>query len=250
MSVVGKKACKRQADLWVFVVIPILVVTFGEAFKNRIIWRMRVTDLIDLVFLAPFFLVMLLYFNHHVFYGQKERKLYLVALGLMTLVLYGHAMHLTGNAINTYSTEIQHYQDRIPADTYQLIYFFDENLGHWLLYMGFFGSLGIWMMADGKATDQTGTAYWQSILPGGLLGLSYAIAMVESSQPWMGFASAGWLIVCAIWSANQLRKGLRERWFESKWVRFGLAAALMLCIGELVYLAMMGSFIQPSQIGF
>ncbi len=241
-----EKTRPLRTAIWIFVLTPIVVVGLTEAFKTYLIWRLRIVDFVDLVFTAPFFLVMLLYFNHRIFMGQKERKLYLVSLGLMGLALYGHAMHLVGNAINTYSTEIHHYLGQIPPDTYEMIYFFDEDLGHWLLYTGLFGSLGVWMIAD----QQAKTLAWFDWLPGGVLGLSYAISLIESSQAWMGVAAAVWLVACALWNAGQAGKKLGEQLMQLPWARFGVTAAGMLILGQLLYLAIFGSFVQPSQLGY
>jgi hypothetical protein len=249
VRVSGKTSRKFQTGLWLFVIIPVLAVVFGEELKTRLIWRFRVVDFIDLVFLSPFISIMLIYFNQQVFFEQKERKLYLVALGLMVLTLYGQAMHLTANAINTYSTEINHYQDQIPVDTYQLIYFLDEDLGHWLFYIGLIGSFGIWMVADSQDTGNIQRRVWYGTLPGALLGMSYSVSIIESSQPWLGFTGAVWLLGCALWSSSKLNLTLKMRWLGSIWVRIGLTTALMLVIGELAYLIIMGSFVQPSQLG-
>jgi hypothetical protein len=242
----AKSASHTYRAIWIFVLVPIVVVGLTEAFKTHLIWHLRIVDFVDLVFTAPFFMVMLLYFNHTIFEGQKERSLYLVSLGLMILTLYGHSMHLVGNAINTYSTEINHYLDRIPSDTYEMIYFFDEDLGHWLLYIGLFGSMGMWIIADRR----TNKLSWFDWLPGGVLGFTYAISIIESSQPWMGFAAAFWLGACAIWSSRQAGVKLGEQLMRSRWARFGISAAGLLVFGELLYLVIFGGFIQPSQMGF
>lgn len=237
--------------IWSFVLIPLIVVGATETIKSYLIWRIRIVDYMDLVFMAPFLLVMLLYFNHQVYYKKKERELYFISLGMLAVTMYGHAMHLTGNTINTYSTEIHQYLDQIPPDTYELIYFFDEDLGHWLLYTGLIGSLGLWMIADQRYQP----ASWQDYAAGGLLGVCYAIAIIESSQAFIGFAAAVWLIACALYRSRSVHKnglltGLYQELSQSLWYRLGITTAIMLVAGEIVYFVAFGSFIQPSQLGF
>lgn len=239
----------QSISLWVFVLLPILAVVIGEAFKTRLIWYFRLVEIIDLLFLSPFYLVMLLFFTLTIFSGQRPGKLFPVALGLMGLTLYGQAMHLTGNAINTFSTEIRHYLQQIPSDMYQLIYFLDENLGHWIFYAGMFGSLGVWMVAERPESALPGPVGKTPTLAGAFFGLSYAVAVIESSQAWLGFLAAGWLLGCSFWSSRRHGMGWRLRWRQSTWVQFGLAAALLLILGELAYAGWVGGFIQPSQFG-
>lgn len=250
MSHTRKKTVQIQPiNLLVFVLLPILAILIGEMLKTRMIWYIRTTDMIDLLFLSPFYLVMLLFFNHKVFSGQRESNLYLVGLGLMGLTLYGQAMHLTGNTINCFGTEIRNYLDQIPSDMYQLIYFLDEDLGHWIFYAGMFGSLGVWMIADLPDSALPHPGWKVASLAGGLFGLSYAVAIIESSHPWIGFLAAVWLLGCSIWGSRRYGLGWQHRWKQSIWVQFGLAAALMLVIGELAYAGWVGGFIQPSQLG-
>lgn len=234
---------------WIFVLVPIVTTVMTEAFKTRLIWRIRLVDFIDLVFLAPFMLIMLLLINDQIYLGYNDRRLYRISLGLLCLTMYGHAMHLTGNAINTYSTEVHQYIDRIPSDTYELIYFFDELLGHYLFFTGILGTFGVWILADQRSQ----IASWQDYAAGGLLGVSYAIAIIESSQAWFGFVLSTWLLLCACYQSKcgtkcSLRK-FHQHMADSYWFRFGVVTAVMILLGEILYYFTFGSFIQPSQLG-
>lgn len=38
--------------------------------------------------------------------------------------MYGHAIHVTGDTIHTYLTEIHNYKQYIPNDAYELVYIY------------------------------------------------------------------------------------------------------------------------------
>ena len=229
--------------LWILVLVPSATVIATELNKRLLIWRIRIVDFVDLVFLAPFFLIILLSLHATVFANRSRRSSYWLSLALIGIFLYGHSMHLTGNAINTYSTEIHNYIDRLPADTYELIYFFDEVLGHLLLYGALFGLLGLWTVENDLIHERN----WSTFSSGILFGLSYAIALVESSQPWFGPLAAAWLVSCSLWKTYQIHKSWAFSWQSNPMVRFVLAAAVALLVGQLLYLALAGGFIQPSE---
>jgi len=242
----NKSSRNRIFLVWIFVLIPIFVIFITESFKTFLVWRIRIVDFVDLVFIAPFYLIVMLNIINTVFYENINRKHLFLSLGFLGIMLYGHAMHLVGNAINTYSTEINHYLDNIPPDSYELIYFFDEILGHIIFFVGLFGSIGLWIIAD----QQVQKPSWQEWVAGSISGLAYAIALIESSQPWMGIVAPLWLIFCLIISSRQNFRNIQLQLKNSFWARFGTASAIMILIGELFYLIIMGSFIQPSQLGF
>ena len=93
--------------------------------------------------MAPFFIFILLGLHFKIFAQSHHYVTSWISLVLICLFMYGHAMHLTGNAVNTYITEINNYMSLIPIDAYELIYFFDEKLGHMILYFSLFLLYGI-----------------------------------------------------------------------------------------------------------
>jgi hypothetical protein len=66
--------------------------------------------------------------------GARRRR---SAAGLLiTIFQVGRSVHIAADAIHTYATEIHpHYKQQVPADMLELIYFLDEDLGHWLLFV-------------------------------------------------------------------------------------------------------------------
>lgn len=231
--------------LWIFTVIPIIIVVITEANKRFLIGYMRIVDFIDLSVTAPFFLFVLLTILATIYSDEHPNRIFWISLFLIGIFLYGHAMHMTANSINTYSTEIQNYRAIIPNDTYALIYFLDEDLGHWLLYLGLFGVLGLLAYKSNIVGDRLGSAF----VCGALFGIAYAVAIVESSQPWLGPVLSLWLLGCNVVALKRRGLALRNAWQNNPMMQYTTMAAIFILVGMVVYLITMGSFVEPSQLG-
>lgn len=227
--------------LWLLVLFPLCLTFLTETNKSILIWRIRIVDFVDLVVLAPFFIYIFLCMHSKIFAQRYNSFTSWISLTLICSFMYGHAMHLTGNAINTYSTEIHNYISQIPYDTYELIYFFDEKLGHIILYFSLFLLYGIWML-ESKLSGKAKGAFFCGLIG----GLSYSISIIESTHPWLGFIAAFWLISCSIWSSIKESKP----WFihikNNPLNAFGVLVAIFIIIGEILYLFVVGSFKEPS----
>jgi len=229
--------------LWTFTLVPIVIVIITEASKGICIGYMRLVDFIDLTFIAPFMLVISLAIHATIFPEKRSGKIYWVLLVLIGVFIYGHSMHMTANSINTYSTEIKNYRNIIPNDTYSLIYFLDEDLGHWLLYLGLFGALGLWAYESTIWVEKFGNM----LFCGALCGIAYSVAFVESSQVWLGPILALWLVGCNIMSARKKEMSFFNIWRSNLMAQFTMMTALFILIGLIVYYVITGGFIEPSQ---
>jgi hypothetical protein len=238
-------AKKLTRLLWIFTVVPILIIAITEANKRFLIGYMRIVDFADLTITAPFFLLTMLAILATIYSGEQPNRLFWVSLFLIGIFLYGHSMHMTANAINTYSTEIQNYRAIIPNDTYSLIYFLDEDLGHWLLYFGLFGILGLWTYKSNIVSDRLGSAF----MCGALAGIAYAVAIVESSQPWLGPILSVWLFCCNVAALKRQGQTLKNTWRSNPMMQYTTMVAIFILVGMVVYFLVMGSFVEPSQLG-
>jgi hypothetical protein len=238
-----KKSNSLYIAIWLLALVPPLTIAVVELNKTILIWHIRIVDFVDLVFLAPFYLFVLLKIQSEVFYNKKTFAFWL-GLGVLSVFIYGHAMHLTGNAINTYSTEIHDYRMQIPIDTYELIYFFDENLGHWLIFAGLFGLMGIWLFEDALEDKR----FWLTAMPAIIIGLFQSISIIESSHPWLGLVALVFLTTILVIRLITHRENLIEILHKRPLARFVVIVILAILIGELIYFFVMGGFIQPSQI--
>lgn len=143
---------KRKWSIGLFIavlgLIPFVLWFGSELGRGGTIWYFRVNDLADFLIMAPIYIGVLTYLFYHMAKSKASTKLLLVFLAFIYLFVYGHAMHFTGNSINTYSTEVQNYKEIIPPDTYALIFFLDERLSHFLLFVAATGLICMWFIFD------------------------------------------------------------------------------------------------------
>jgi hypothetical protein len=231
--------------LWTLTIVPILIVIATEANKRVLIGYMRIVDFIDLVITAPFFLLISLAIHAVIFSGKPPNKSYWASLVLIGVLLYGHSMHMTANAINTYSTEIKNYRDIIPNDTYSLIYFLDEDLGHWLLYLSLFGLLGLWTWSCRLEISK----FSSLLVCGSLFGVAYGIAIVESSQVWLAPLLTIWLFGCNLFIARKNSQRFLDLLRTNPMAQFTTMAAICVIVGISVYFGITGGFVEPSKYG-
>jgi len=244
---VGENESRRWLVIlmWGLATIPPLLAVLTELNKTHLVWYMRVVDFFDLIVLAPFYLASFLALHGLIVYHER-RFAYWLGFVLIGAFMYGHAMHLTANAIDTYSFEIQDYKSIIPADSYALLHFFDENLGHWLLFGAYFALLGTWLWED----RFTGISWLHTVLPGMLLGAALAIAVVEGSHPWLGAVAVGLVLGLAFLRSRREHCSIVDLWKIHPVARFVIAAALAMAVAELLYWIVMGGFVQPSELGY
>jgi len=233
------------ALMWGLAVVPSLIALLTEANKTHLIWYIRIVDFCDLVVVAPFYLASLLAL-HVLITGRDRRFAYWLGVALIGVFMYGHAMHLTANAVSTFSTEIRDYRSIIPSDSYALLHFLDEDLGHWILFAAYYGLLGTWLWED----RFSGVAQVVTVVPGILLGIALAIAVVESSHAWIAAVGSALLLGLAFLRSRREHSTFAQLWKTRPVGRFVIAAAITAIITELLYWLAMGGFVQPSELGY
>lgn len=217
-------------------IMPIVVVIITELNKSVMIWHFRVVDLVDLILLAPFYLWILL--RIHFTLGLSERVVGASCV-LIACFLYGHAMHVTANSINTYITEVHQYREQVPGDAYDLIYFLDEDLSHLILFGSFFALLTIWSLNDSSLTSRNLSI--QMIGLGMVQGIAQGIAMIEASKPLLPFVIAGTILIM-LFIVSPIKSGI---------VRFYMiSTAIFMILTPLGYWIVLGDLEQPSRLTF
>eukprot|EP00698_Gefionella_okellyi_P018515 TRINITY_DN555_c0_g1_i3.p1 TRINITY_DN555_c0_g1~~TRINITY_DN555_c0_g1_i3.p1 ORF type:complete len:268 (-),score=31.55 TRINITY_DN555_c0_g1_i3:247-1002(-) len=146
----------------------------------------RVFDMLDPVFVTPFMAIAFKVVDGLVFAERplSRRNTILQWAAYLTFVMfvYGAAIHFAANAIHVFCTEVHHY--RLPDDLYGLIYFLDEDLGHWLTFASLFCTLAVYVMACKQPARRDD---WPLIAAATFMGLTWSIGVIESSHAWMGF---------------------------------------------------------------
>lgn len=237
--------------LLLFTLGDIALSLIGEALKTRLVWYMRTTDLIDLAALAPLYLVSLIMFHEAFLARGGAAWLRRAFLALAMIFMYGHAMHVTANAVNTFSTEIRSYGGVIPADAYALLYFFDETLSHWIVFLARFGLFAcLFELAAARPTEaERAHALWPGLALGALYGIWQAIVFTEGQKaplaPILALALGGlwaWRYHASKSSLAGFLRGEPIRAFVA-----GLVPSMLLGLG--LYALVAGGFVEPSKLG-
>lgn len=225
-----------------FTLVPIATVLLLEWNKHVLIWHFRIVDFVDLVVLAPFYAA-ILFAIHVTLFGRSNQTatLHAVSLGCIAVFLYGHAMHITANSINTFATEVNDYRERIPNDMYDLIYFLDETLSHYLIFVALFALLLLWGRLP-FAIDVLSSRERQVMLGLGFFqGSGQAIAMVEARKAALaiGLALGTWVYIAWHHRAAAGQTAMQQ------YIR-GMAIALVLTL--IIYVIVIGDFTSPSDL--
>lgn len=122
----------------------------------------------------------------------------------------GHGMHLSANSIHNLIDAFAKSSSSslVGSDIFKLVYFFDEDLGHWVWHIGMIGLAAVlihheWRNPIGARTD------WRLAIPGGVLyGFTLFAIFVEGQTVILGLPFA-LLVVLFGWFAQ--RANLSQR---------------------------------------
>lgn len=227
------------------------VTLLGEAFKTHLVWYIRFADFVDLLILAPVYLISLLFLQDQFLKAKAARGLRRTFLGLAFLFLYGHAMHVTANAINTFSTEIRDYAAILPRDTYDLIYFLDETLSHLIVFLSRYGLIACLVVLEtrSQAPAWRGQSAWLVGGAGPLFGLWEAVVFIEGQKVWLVPPLVAALVLLWIWQwrASQAPLWTFLRSGPATTFTAGLLPAMLAGLG--IYALAVGGFAEPSELG-
>jgi hypothetical protein len=183
----NEKKTNPHRLLLLILLLPVAAYLFREFVTTSTIWYFRIVDLADLVILTPIYIAVILYLSFNMARSGAPYSLQLMFLIFAFVFITGQAMHFTANSINTYSTEVNDYQSVIPPDTYTLIYFLDEKLSHYILFVAITGLLICWFVFDRLAVAAP-------IMPGHpllllvvgvVLAVVLAYSLIEARAVWL-----------------------------------------------------------------
>lgn len=231
-----------RINFWLLVFFPMIITVITELNKKFLIWHIRIVDFVDLVVMAPFYGI-ILYRLTSLLLDKYHARSHTLSIIFLVTMLYGHSMHMTANAINTFSTEINNYRQVLPEDVYSLIFFFDEILGHWILYIGLFGLFATWLEFVALELKITNDIRANALF----LGLICSITIIESGQlliiPIVFLIFMGLLIKKAIEKKDCLII-LRNAFM----VNYSAIFIFGLLIGSLIYFLIFKGFPEPSTL--
>lgn len=169
---------------------------------------------------------------------SRHRRRALIGEGAIALVLYGTGLHIA-NVIELYSRQTEGVSQ---GGTYQLVYFLDEGLSHYVQFVPLFFVLGWFVLHDrpGRSRHQR-----VALLIGVGHGVERAIGLVEGGKWALAIPAVLWLGLCVALRARRLGRAACSEFF----VRYAIAFCLTLPLAQLAYLLRFGSFVQPSELG-
>jgi hypothetical protein len=166
---------------------------------------------------------------------RAHRRRQLVGEIAIAMVLYGTGVHVA-NVIEIFSRERAGLED---GQVYDLVYFLDEGVSHYLQFVPLFFVIGWWIIHD--RLGRTGHASVALVFGVGH-GVERAIGIIEGGKWFLGPPTLVWITVAA-WI--RYRRVGRDA-FGEFFFRYAVAFCLTLPIAQLAYYLRFGSFAQPS----
>jgi hypothetical protein len=121
----------------------------------------------------------------------------------------GQGMHLGANSISNLIEKLA--KDQVinvtGTDIFQLTYFYDEVLSHYLRDIGVLGLAALLVYREWRQPAGVKTAWWAAILAGIIYGFTYFCVFLESQTVALGlpFASAV-ILFTLVWGRKKLAK--------------------------------------------
>ena len=196
-------------------------------------------DIIDLFFYPP--IIGLTLFA--LFKGLKTNEIptWIQYLAYFLLILHfeGHGFHWAANSLDVL---MEH--EGISGLLANYAYFLDEIVSHKIMYYTFYGYAILLVLLESKYSDYTLEEKWYLILPAAILGgFAFMISGIEGQSPYEVITAA--IIIIAI-TCYIFRNKFREI-TKKPIICFYFIASIVMLITAGLYLAIFGSFIQPSE---
>jgi hypothetical protein len=141
-------------------------------------------DLLTPVVLIPLYWLMFRYTG-----GEKSSLGQEIAFMILAaLWVEGQGMHLAANSIDNLIEGLARQQviDILGTEIYQLTYFLDEHLSHYLWHIGVMGLAALLMYMDWKRTEGIATQWWAAILAGLIYGFTLFCIFLEGQTVALG----------------------------------------------------------------
>lgn len=202
-------------------------------------------DFLDILIWAPFIVVMFFFITKDISSeaGGVGTSVLLLLILLGAAFFEGHGIHFSANAIHNMLSG-----ETVGQGFSDLIYFYDELLGHWITDVGFFGILGVLFLVELRAKDKkkqkTSTGELISLIIAAILFGFYAgsAALESQTAPEVLIYFIAIIVIFALASLFGKR--------ELKKQRLGLfmcGAGLVVTIAYIIYWIIFGGLIEPSQ---
>ena len=169
----------------------------GECWFYKLMTRGDAADILTPLVLLP--LYWLLFHRRNM---EIKTAGFVAFAVLAALWAMGHGMHLSANSI-------KHLMDGLKGtDLYDLAYFYDEVLSHYLWHAGIAGLSALIIFVQWRHRPEEEGKLWAVILAAIIYGFTYFALVIEGGTAWLGISFAVLAIIfVAIWG----RKGLARQ---------------------------------------
>lgn len=215
-----------------------------------LIWHLRLVDFADLLITAPFYVWLLLSLHEHLHSARAPAYVRRAFLILSITFLYGHAMHVTANAIHTYGTEVQGYARIIPVDLLALIHFLDETLSHIIIFISLYGLFVCLLIFESRHQLQEHHAQQAagSLILGTAYGFFQGLASIEAQKVALVISLSIVLLLSGIYLFRSSKQSFKAYIFSGAVRPFLVTWIPVQLLLFVIYSQILGDFIEPSQL--
>jgi len=173
--------------------------------------------------------------------SQGEEMAFIILAAVWVL---GHGMHLAANSIDNLIEGLAKKQviDVTGTGIYQLTYFFDEHLSHYLWHIGILGLAALMIYREWRHPAGVKTIWWETSLAGFLYGVTFFLIFLEGQTVPLGLPAVTIIaLVTLVWGRKKLAQ-------QPLLAFFGIACCLAVVLFAGWYLYW-GGFPQLSDVG-
>ncbi len=168
---------------------------------------------------------------------KKHRRLQLIGTVAIAIILYGIGVHVT-DTLEVLSREREGITD---GAVYDLIYFLDEGLSHYIQFFPLFFVMGWFLIYD--RPGRTGSAYFALFL-GVAHGVERAVGIIEGEKWFLGPAVMTWMAAAAWLRWRRVGSAAFQEFF----FRHAIAFLLILPVCQIAYYLWFNAFPPPSAL--
>jgi hypothetical protein len=166
---------------------------------------------------------------------RRHRRRQFIGEVAIAIVLYGVGVHVA-DAIEVLSREREHITD---GAVYELVYFLDEGLSHYIQFIPLFFVMGWFLIYD--RPGRTAHASFALFL-GVAHGVERAVGIIEAEKWFLGPAVIGWMAMAAWVRWHRVGSAASGEFF----FRHAVAFCLTVPVTQAVYYIWFDSFPAPS----
>ena len=237
--------------LILLIVAPFALLIGRALVQGGLIGYMRAADVGDLLLLSPLYAVILIYLLYYMSSYEAPVRLMIAFIALSFLFIFGQAMHLTANSINTFATEVRDYKAILPEDLYTLIFDLDERLSHWILLAAAIGLIVAWFAYD--RLELSPPLFPENpiliVLVGAIWGVVMTISVIEARMVILSILVILALGAYWIWQWRHSGEQLMNFAIRRPYTGFVIILVIFSLTFFLVWGVSFGGFPQPSEIG-